>query len=91
MEVPRLERAGFSADHASMHREDLSIAFSQDDSRSWTRLVVIARQPGGQLAYPYVHEREPGLLWVFTRYTWYKDGKPAPGSSSWANRKIFWS
>ena len=77
-EVPRFERAGFSARYASMHRAELSIAFSQDDGQSWTQPVVIARQPGGQLAYPYVHEREPGLLWVFTRYTWYKDGKPAP-------------
>jgi len=28
--------------------------------------VVIARQPGAWLAYPYLFEREPGLLWIFT-------------------------
>lgn len=77
-EVPRFDSAGFSNRVASMYREELSIAFSEDDGDSWTDPVVIAREPGGQLAYPYVHEREPGLLWVFTRYTWYKDGKQAP-------------
>jgi len=54
---------------ASVYREELSIAFSEDEGESWTPPRVIAREPGGQLAYPYVHERSPGTLWVFTRFT----------------------
>jgi len=78
-EVPRDRSGGPRSEGGpSLHREELSIAFSQDDGQSWTTPVVIAREPDGQLAYPYVHERKPGQLWVFTRYTWYQDGKPAP-------------
>ncbi|MCP4641877.1 MAG: exo-alpha-sialidase [bacterium] len=63
---------------AAWFREELSLAFSEDDGKTWTKPVVIAREPGGQVAYPYLHEREPGVLWIFTRYTWYPKGKPAP-------------
>jgi len=48
---------------ASWHREEMSIAFSEDGF-NWSQPVVIARQPGGQLSYPYVFEPEPGVLWV---------------------------
>ena len=61
----------------SWHREELSLAFSEDDGKTWTKPIVIAREKGGQLAYPYIFERRAGELWLFTRYTWRK-GKPAP-------------
>ncbi|HEY8503796.1 MAG TPA: sialidase family protein, partial [Gemmataceae bacterium] len=51
---------------ASYHREELSIAFSEDDGKTWTDPVVIARKPGTWLAYPYVFEHRPGELWVTT-------------------------
>jgi len=60
------------------HREELSIAFSEDDGQTWTAPVVLMRVPNGQLAYPYVLERTPGELWVMTRYTFLEGGKPAP-------------
>ena len=50
----------------SNHREELSAAFSEDDGKTWTTPVVIARQPGTWLAYPYVYERKPGELWITT-------------------------
>lgn len=53
---------------SSWHREELSIAFSPDDGRSWTKPVVIGRLPGGQLSYPYVFERRPGELWVLAGF-----------------------
>jgi hypothetical protein len=53
---------------ASWHREELSIAFSADDAKSWSEPVVVARHPGGQLAYPYLFEASPGDLWVITHY-----------------------
>ncbi|MCX7428206.1 MAG: sialidase family protein [Planctomycetia bacterium] len=56
---------------ASWHREELSLAFSSDDGKTWTKPVVIARVPGGGLSYPYLFERRPGELWVITRF----DGK----------------
>lgn len=60
------------------YRQELSLAFSTDDGKTWGKPVVLAREPGGQLAYPYLLERSPGKLWVFTRYTWLPKRKPAP-------------
>lgn len=50
----------------SNHREQLSLALSDDDGKNWTQPVVIARQAGTWLAYPYVFEYQPGLLWLTT-------------------------
>ena len=50
---------------ASWHREELSIAFTNDEGKTWTDPVVIARKPKGNVSYPYVFEVEPGRLWVF--------------------------
>jgi len=53
---------------ASVFRGELSIAFSDDECRTWTRPVVIARKPGPRvwLAYPFLFEAAPGELWVTT-------------------------
>ncbi len=50
----------------SNYREELSLAFSEDDGESWTAPVVVARQPGTWLSYPYVFEVEPGRIWLTT-------------------------
>ena len=50
----------------SNHREELSLAFSSDEGLTWTDPVVIARQPGTWLAYPYAFEYEPGEIWLTT-------------------------
>jgi hypothetical protein len=50
----------------SNHREELSIAFSEDDGETWTEPAVVARQAGKWIAYPYVFEVEPGRLWLTT-------------------------
>lgn len=50
----------------SNHRGELSLAFSQDDGKSWSAPTVLAKQPGASLAYPYIFERSPGLLWLTT-------------------------
>ncbi len=54
-------------------REELSIAFSDDECQSWSEPVVIARDltPPGQkrekrVSYPYVIETNPGELWITT-------------------------
>ena len=49
---------------ASWHREELSIAFSEDDGKTWTPPLVIARYKNGRLCYPYVFEAHPGEIWV---------------------------
>ncbi len=53
---------------ASWHREELSLSFSTDDGKTWSEPVVIARESGGQLAYPYLFEAGPDALWVLTHY-----------------------
>lgn len=53
---------------SSWHREELSIAFSEDDGKTWTNPIVLAKQPGGQLSYPYLFERRPGEIWVIAGF-----------------------
>jgi sialidase-1 len=78
-EVPRMAAPSAASQvAASWHREELSLALSEDEGETWTRPVIVAREPGGQLAYPYLFERRPGELWLFTRYTWDRAHKPAP-------------
>jgi hypothetical protein len=52
---------------ASWHREELSLAFSEDDGQTWTPPVVFARDQEG-LSYPYLFERRPGELWITTLF-----------------------
>ena len=50
----------------SSQRQELSIAFSEDDGQSWSEPVVIMRQMKGAVCYPHIYERRPGELWVTT-------------------------
>jgi sialidase-1 len=60
-------------------RQELFLAFSEDDAKSWTKPIVIARQKGGQLSYPYLFEHRPGELWVIAGFAFKKGGKePVP-------------
>ena len=52
----------------SWQRNELSLTFSDDDGKTWTRPVVIARSPGTEIRYPYIFERRPGELWITTRF-----------------------
>lgn len=56
----------FSDVPASWHREELSIAFSEDEGETWTKPIVLVRQKDTWLAYPYLFEPEPRKLWIFT-------------------------
>lgn len=56
-------------------REELSLAFSDDDGRTWSERVVVAARydrPTGKeatirrVSYPYLFERRPGELWITT-------------------------
>ncbi|MBL4886343.1 MAG: exo-alpha-sialidase [Planctomycetaceae bacterium] len=50
----------------SNHRNELSLAISDDEGKTWTKPAVIARQAGTWLAYPFAFEQQPGVLWVTT-------------------------
>ena len=56
-----------SQDMAIWQREEFAIAFSEDDGKTWTEPVLIARDNAG-LSYPYIFERRPGEIWVTTRF-----------------------
>lgn len=64
---------GISSEVAhSNNREELSIMFSDDDGRTWTKPTVIAgiteKSKIRNLAYPRVFEARPGEIWVTTTY-----------------------
>ncbi len=58
--------SAFSKPAASVFREEVSAALSDDDGKTWTKPLVIARRPRASLAYPHLLEYEPGLLWLTT-------------------------
>lgn len=49
-------------------RAELSLAFSADEARTWSKPVVVAANYGGagRVSYPYLYERRPGELWITT-------------------------
>jgi lysophospholipase L1-like esterase len=49
-------------------RSELSLAFSEDETVSWSKPVIVAANyaPGGRVSYPYLYERKPGELWITT-------------------------
>ena len=53
-------------------RANLLLTFSEDDGKTWTKPVVLARQKDGQLSYPYCLERRPGELWVIAGFAFKK-------------------
>ncbi len=55
---------------ASWQREELSIMFSDDDGKTWSKPTVIARvtKKDTQLSYPSIFEAKPGELWITTRF-----------------------
>ena len=87
--VHRREPGPGAASRPSWHREELSVAFSDDDGSSWSKPVVIARETGCQIAYPYFIERKPGVLWVFTRYNWDQNRKQIPAVAVELREKDF--
>jgi sialidase-1 len=53
---------------SSSSRAELSLAFSDDETATWSKPVIVAANytPGGRVSYPYLHERRPGELWITT-------------------------
>lgn len=49
-------------------RSELSLAFSEDETASWSKPVIVAANyaPGGRVSYPYLYERKPSELWITT-------------------------
>lgn len=47
-------------------REELSMAFSEDDGETWTEPAIVVAERGRRQSYPKVFERRPGELWVST-------------------------
>jgi hypothetical protein len=52
----------------SGHRQEVSIAFSEDDGKTWSSPQVIVRKQDYGASYPYLFELEPGRIWLSTQY-----------------------
>lgn len=64
---------GISSEVAhSNNREELSVMLSDDDGKTWTKPLVIAKVTDKSkiknLAYPRVFEARPGEIWITTTY-----------------------
>lgn len=49
------------------HRSELSVAFSSDDGKTWSKPVVVATAPEGKVrdvSYPFLFEVKPGEFWL---------------------------
>ncbi|MDP7134628.1 MAG: sialidase family protein [Planctomycetota bacterium] len=53
---------------ASWFREELSLAFSDDDGNTWTEPAVILRIKGGGPSYPCLFEPRPDDLWITSQF-----------------------
>ena len=49
-------------------RAELSLAFSDDEAKTWSKPVIVAANyaGGSRVSYPYLYERKPGELWITT-------------------------
>ena len=63
---PPPRRSGqYSATEASWQRQELSIAFSSDEARTWSDPQVVASSPEPPYpCYPHAFEAEKGRLWI---------------------------
>lgn len=52
---------------ASASREELSVAFSDDDGKTWSPPTVIAAR-NDQVSYPVAFEVQSGVLWITTGF-----------------------
>ena len=50
----------------SLGGRQVSITFSEDETKTWTKPIVVGRESiaNAGLRYVYLFEREPGLLWI---------------------------
>lgn len=67
---PRRTQTRYAERPDNVFGEELSLAFSDDHGETWSRPIVIARQPGGKLRYPYLIERHPGEIWLQLKGQW---------------------
>lgn len=56
----------YSERAASWHREELSVAISEDEGQNWSKPVVVAKQAKKWLSYPWLYEHTPGEIWITT-------------------------
>ncbi len=62
-DYPRRVGKGTSERSASWHRDELSLAFSSDDGRNWSKPIVVLRGEN-LVSYPYAFERRPGEIYL---------------------------
>ena len=66
-QFPRGPATAVTEPAASWQREELSIAFSRDEAKTWSKPLVIARHKKG-LSYPFLLQHSNGDVWVTTRF-----------------------
>ncbi|MFI0348287.1 MAG: exo-alpha-sialidase [Chthoniobacterales bacterium] len=53
---------------STVARDNLRLALSKDEGRSWQRIATIAEEPGGDFSYPYLMQTHDGIIHLL--YSW---------------------
>lgn len=69
---PRRIKPRYADRPDNVYREELLLTFSDDGGVTWTEPSVLAHKPGGRVRYPYMFEREPGVIWLRVAGQWMK-------------------
>lgn len=69
-DYPKIGGDGQFSEHPVInHRDELSVAFSSDEGKTWSKPKVIATAPEGKrrdVSYPFLFEEKPGEFWLTT-------------------------
>lgn len=67
-DYPKIGGDGQFSEHPVInHRDELSVAFSSDEGKTWSKPQVIATAPEGarrDVSYPFLFEVKPGEFWL---------------------------
>ena len=67
-------------------RDNLRLAVSDDEGRTWRRLATLAEEPGAEFSYPFLVQTRDGMVHLV--YTWKREAiKHVAFNTAWLNAR----
>ena len=87
MGIPRSDgRLLLAFNDSAAGRENLRLAVSEDEGRSWRRAATLAEESGAEFSYPYLLQTRDGTVHLV--YTWKRKGiKHVAFNAAWLNTR----